>query len=197
MTSRIDVLEPGDSEDAAVNDFLEEAEGSWYGDTAFFGAMAHDPVLLKRLVSVFEAFPRSDRIDPATLELMRLKIATHNQCAYCSTVRTKAVEDEVVEKEAAVFGDTIDAEVLSREEELAVRLAAGMAEDPHEFTDDFFDELGDVYTDAEISELLVFAGIEVGLDRLCIALTLDTTDESGYPTGLTYPAEPEPRDADD
>lgn len=197
MSSRIDIVEPGESDDPAVNEFLEDARDGWYGDTAFFGAMAHEPELFKRIVSVFEAFPRSDRIDPATLELMRLKIATHNQCAYCSTVRTKAVEDEVRGKEAAVFGDTIDADALTREEELAVRLAAGMADDPHEFTEEFFEELQEVYTDAEISELLVFAGIEVGLDRFCIALTLDTTDESGYPTDLEYPFEPTARATDE
>ena len=197
MTSRIDVLEPGQSDDRDVNEFLAESESEWYGDSAFFGAMAHEPELFKRIVSAFEAFPRSDRIDPETLELMRLKIATHNQCAYCSTVQTKAVEEEVAEKEAAVFGDTIDAEALTREEELAVRLAAGMADDPHEFTDDFFEELSEVYTDAEISELLVFTGIEVGLDRFCIALTLDTTGESDYPTNLDYPAESEPRNVED
>ena len=195
MPSRIDVVEPGASDDPAVNDLLEDATVEWYGDAAFFGAMAHRPELVKRLVSVFEAFS-GGAIDPATLELMRLKIATYNRCAYCSTVRTKAVEDEIRSKEAAVFGDTIDADALIREEELAVRLAAGMADDPHAFTDDFFDELGEVYTDAEISELLVFAGLEVGLDRFCIALTLDTTEESEYPTGLDYPSDPEPRDAD-
>ena len=27
LTSRIDVLDPGDSDDSAVNEFLEEAEG--------------------------------------------------------------------------------------------------------------------------------------------------------------------------
>jgi alkylhydroperoxidase family enzyme len=196
MTSRIDVLDPGQSDDPAVEEFLRESETEWYGDSAFFGAMAHQPELLERLASLFEVFPCSDRIDPATLELMRLKIATHNRCAYCSTVRTKAVEEEIAEKEAAVFGDTIDPGALTREEELAVCLAAGMAGDPHEFTDEFFEDLSEVYTDAEISELLVFAGLEVGLDRFCIALTLDTTGKSEYPSGLEYPAEPEPRDAE-
>jgi AhpD family alkylhydroperoxidase len=197
MTSRIDVLEPGQSGDPEVDEFLKESETGWYGDSAFFGAMAHEPELFKRIVSVFEAFPQSDEIDPATLELMRLKVATHNQCAYCSTVRTKAVEEDVASKEQAVFGDAIDAEALTREEELAVRLAAGMADDPHEFNDGFFEELRDVYSEAAISELLLFAGIEVGLDRFCIALTLDTTKESEYATDLEYPADPQPRETSD
>ena len=68
-----------------------------------------------------------------------------------------------------------------------------MANDPHAFTDDFFDDLREVYTDAEISKLLVFAGIEIGLGRFCIALTLDTTAESHSLTGLEYPTDPEPR----
>ncbi len=111
MPSRINVLEPGDSDDPDVNDLLRESEVGWYGDTAFFGAMAHRPELVKRLVSVFEAFSEGG-IEPSTLELMRLKIATYNECAYCSTVRTKAVEDDVAPKERAVFGDTIDTDRL-------------------------------------------------------------------------------------
>jgi len=79
----------------------------------------------------------------------------------------------------------------------ALRRGAGMADDPHEFNDGFFEELRDVYSEAAISELLVFAGIEVGLDRFCIALTLDTTKESEYTTDPEYPADPHPRETND
>ncbi|MFC4246867.1 carboxymuconolactone decarboxylase family protein [Natribaculum luteum] len=187
MTSRIDVLEPGETDDEEANRRLEEAREGWYGDSAFFGAMAHQPGLLTQLMDTFDAFPASETIDTELLELMRLRVAEVHRCAYCATVRTQAVAEDVAPREEAVFGEELDADELSRREELAVRLADQMSEDPHRITDEFFDELRTVFSEEEIVELALFASIEVGLDRFSIALTLDTTDESPYPSGLEYP----------
>lgn len=193
MPSRIERIRPGEATDESVNDLLREAEEGWYGDGAFFGVMAHQPTLFERIVSVLELFPQSEQLSLETLELVRLKVAETHQCAYCATVRTKAVKDDVSPKEAAVFGE-VDGELLTRREELAVRLAEQMSTDPQRITDEFFDELRTVYDDATLIELLLFVSLEIGLDRFCIALTLDTTEESPYPTGLEYPLEnPEPR----
>lgn len=192
MSERPDSVRTGEIDDSEVNDILETAEDS-YGDAAYFGAMAHTPELLKRIVETFDAFGQGERIDSALLELMRLKIAECHQCAYCATVRTLDVREAVAHKEDAVFG-TVDEEGLSREEYLAVRLAEQLSQDPHRLTGEFFDELRDVYTESEIIELLLFGSLEVGLDRFCIALELQTTDDSAYPDDLEYPLEnPRPK----
>ncbi|MFC6964271.1 carboxymuconolactone decarboxylase family protein [Halocatena marina] len=188
MSSRPSIIEPGESTDENINKLLYESEEDWYGDAAFFGAMAHQPTLLTRIVSLFDAFSQGEHIDAETLELMRLKVAETHQCAYCATVRTQDVHDEVAPKEASVFGE-VDTDALTRREYLAVRLAEQLSADPHRMTDGFFEALGEVYSDREIIELLLFASIEVGLDRFCIALALDTTERSPYPTGLEYPFE--------
>jgi alkylhydroperoxidase family enzyme len=188
MPSRIEHVRRGDAADGSVNELLREAEEGWYGDAAFFGVMAHQPTLLERIVSVFRVFPQSEQLSPETLELMRLKIADLHRCAYCATVRTVSVRDDVSPKEEAVFGK-IDSGPLTRREELAVRLAEGMSTDPHRITDEFFDELRAAFDDATLIELLLFVSLEIGLDRFCIALTLDTTEESRYPSGLEYPFE--------
>ena len=186
MTSRIDAVEPGEADERRVNDLLREAEEGWYGDSAFFGAMARRPELFERIVDVFRAFPRSEAVDPELLELMRLKVAECHQCAYCATVRTEEVREEVEPKEAAVFGE-VDAAALSEREVLAVRLAEYLSEDPHRMTDEFFAALVDAFGEETVVELLLFTALEVGLDRFCIALNLDTTERSRYPTGLEYP----------
>lgn len=191
--SRIPPILPGETDDEAVDDLLRAAAEGWYEDAAYFGTIAHRPALLRRLVDLFEEFPRSDRIDPVTLELMRLKVAETHQCAYCSTVRTVEVRDEVEPKERALFADELDDEVFTREERLAIELAGRLSEDPFTVDDAFFAELQDAFSDEAIVELLLFASLEVGLDRYCIALQLDTTEESPYPTDLEYPHEPEPR----
>lgn len=192
MSSRIEILTAGDADDEEVNEFLREAETDWYEDAAFFGAMAHRPELLKRFVSAFRAFAESERIDDSTLELMRLRVAEAHECAYCATVRTEDVRENVAPKEAAVFGDEIDTERLTDREALAVQLADALSADPHGITDAFVDELKAEFSDAELVELLLFASLEVGLDRFTIALTLDTAEESAYPSGLTYPFDRKP-----
>lgn len=192
MTGRPEPLDPGESDDERVNELLREAEEGWYGDAAFFGAMAHEPAVFKRIVATFEEFPVNDGIDLETLELLRLKVADTHECAYCATVRTEAVREDVAPKERAIFGDEIDPEPLTEKEHLAVRLAAALSEDPHRITESFFEELRGAFTEREVIELLLFASLEVGLDRFCIALNLDTTERSRYPSDLEYPLE-EPR----
>lgn len=188
MTSRIETVKPGESGDSEVNELLHEAEKDWYGDTAFFGAMAHQPDLFKQTVSLLRRFSQSEHIDPETFELMRLKIAEAHQCAYCSTVRTQEVREEVAPKEEAILGE-IDPDTLTQREFLAIHLAEQLSETPHRITDEFFGDLREVYSEMEIIELLLFTSIEVGLDRFCIALELDTADSSSYPDGLIYPYE--------
>ncbi|WP_265108723.1 carboxymuconolactone decarboxylase family protein [Halosolutus halophilus] len=192
MPPRIEPVGPGESDDEKVNEILQESENGWYKDSAYFGAVAHQPRLLKRLVRTFRLFPRSDSIDAETLELMRLRVAAVHGCAYCGTVRTWEVKEAVEPKEDAVFSDRIDTSKLTRREKLAVRVADYMSRDPQEMPDAFFAELSEEYSDEAIIELLLFAGLEVGLDRFCIALRLDTTETSPYPTGLEYPLEREP-----
>lgn len=126
---------------------------------------------------------------------MRLKIAHEYRCAYCSTVRTAAVREEVAPKEQALFDDDLDSDIFSQREQSAIRLADHLSENPHGISDVFFEALREVFTDDETIELLLFASLEVGLDRFCIALQLDTTQRSRYPTDLDYPCDnPEPQD---
>ncbi|ELY64035.1 carboxymuconolactone decarboxylase family protein [Natronococcus jeotgali] len=188
MSPRPEPLDPTAVDDDRTRELLEDAETGWYGDGAFFGAMAHCPEIFEHVVAAFESFGRGANVDTELLELMRLKVAEAHQCAYCATVRTLEVRDAVAPKEDAVFGE-IDPEGLSRREYLAVSLAERLSTDPHRLSDDFFAELGEAFTEAEIVELLLFGSLEVGLDRFCIALELQPTDESAYPDDVEYPLE--------
>ena len=177
---------PGEADDPEVNDLLRET-ADWYGDAAFFGAMAHRPALLEGFVALFETVAERGSFDPELLELARLRVAAVHQCAYCATVRTREVAHAVAPREAAVLGEEIDPAPLAEREALAVRFADLMSRDPQRITDDFFADLRGAFTDAEIVELGLFLALEVGLDRFCIALRLDTTGDGPYPTGLSYP----------
>lgn len=132
--SRIPPLDPDDADDEAVAEFLRTAAEGWYEDTAYFGVIAHRPALLQHLVALFEQFPRSGGIDTALLELMRLKIAQKHGCAYCGTVRTAAVRDEVAAEEQALFAGDLGDEAFTDRERLAVDLADRLSEAPSRST---------------------------------------------------------------
>ena len=163
------------------------AEEGWYGDSAFFGAMAHAPASFVRVYDALATFPQQDGLTLELLELMRLRIARVHECAYCATVRTLDVREAIAEREVSVMGESIDPSLLSHSEELAVRLADYLASDPHRMTDEFVHELRETFGDAAVIELVLFAALEVGLDRFCIALELDTRPGSPYPSALEYP----------
>ena len=103
------------------------------------------------------------------------------------------MRDAVAAKERALFADDLDSDVFTERERFAVDLADRLSRDALSVDDAFFAALESAFTDAELVELLLFASLEVGLDRFCIALRLDTTPESPYPSGLAYPTEPQPQ----
>ncbi len=186
MSSRIEPLKPGESDDAAVNRILNDAVEGWFNDSAMFGLIGRQPALLKTIVSVFEAFFLGGRIEAHIFELMRLKTGEINQCTYCATVRVGAVREAVAPKELAIFGD-IDASQLTRREELAVRLAEQMAGDPNFIPESFFVELREEFSEDEIVELVFGCSVFNFGNKFNITMQLDATEESAYPTGLTYP----------
>lgn len=188
MPSRVEPLEPGESDDEEVNEILREFEEGWWADTAMMGTIGRVPSLLKTIVPVFEAFFAGGRIEPHIFEMMRLKTGEINRCAYCASVRSQNVRDEVGPKEDALFGE-IDTGELDRREHLAIELAEQMGGDPNYISDDFFEELREEFSDDEIIELVFACSIFNWGNKYNITMTLDAEEESQYPTGLEYPLE--------
>lgn len=186
MPSRIEPLEPGESDDEEVNEILEQFEEGWWADTAMMGTIGRAPPLLKSIIPVFESFFAGGRIEPHIFEMMRLKTGEINRCAYCASVRSQSVRDDVGPKEDALFGE-IEGDEFSERERLAVELAEQMAGDPNYITDAFFDELHGEFTDEEIVELVFAASIFNWGNKFNITMTLDAEEGSQYPTGLEYP----------
>ncbi len=188
MPSVIQPIKPGESSDSQVNELLQQAVEGWWNDSAMFGTMAHQPDLLKTIVPVFAAFFMAGRLPPHMFELMRLKTGEINQCTYCATVRAAGVREDVGPKESAVFGE-IDESKLTRREYLGIKLAEYMAGDPNFIPDSFYDELKAEFTKEEIVELVFGCSVFNFGNKFNITMRLDATDESKYPTGLTYPLE--------
>ncbi|MHC3438701.1 carboxymuconolactone decarboxylase family protein [Natrialbaceae archaeon A-gly3] len=186
MPSRIDPIPPGEADDDAVNEILRESTDGWWEDSAMMGVMAHCPELVKAIVPAYEAFVRDGRLETRLHELARLKAGEMNRCTYCTSVRTAAVREEVATKEDAVFG-TVDGDRLSERERLAVELAEKISGDPNYITEAFFDDVREAFTDEEIVELVFGICLFNFGNKFNVTMTLDTDEESQYPTGLEYP----------
>lgn len=189
MSTIIQPLNPGESQDPDVNKLLQDSVEGWYQDSAMFGLMGRQPDLLKTIVPVFEAFFMSGRIPPHLIELMRLKTGEINRCTYCSTVRVAMLRDDVAPKEDAVFGE-IDASALPRAEYLAIKFAEYIAGDPNYIPDEFYDELKTEYSEDEIMELAFICSIFNFGNKFNITMRLDTAEESAYPKNMAYPFVP-------
>lgn len=184
--SRFKALKPGQSSDPKVNELLEGARNGWWKDSSMFGTIGRQPILLKTIVPVFEAFFGGGRIPPHVLEMMRLKTGEINDCTYCKEVRSEATREAIKDKEDAFFG-VVDFDRLPLNEALAVQLAEYIAGDPNYIPDGFFERLATVYTEEEVIELVFACSIFNWGNKFNITMQIDGSDESTYTKGMVYP----------
>lgn len=183
---RFKSLKPGQSPDPEVNRLLEGAKNGWWKDTSMFGIIARQPILLKTIVPVFEAFFGGGRVPAHVLEMMRLKTGEINDCTYCKEVRSEATREAIKDKEAAIFGK-VDFDRLPLTEALAVQLAEYIAGDPNYIPDGFFEKLATVFSDEEVIEMVFACGIFNWGNKFNITMQVDSSDDSTYSKGMTYP----------
>lgn len=129
--------------------------------------MAHKPETAKGLVGFFAAL-RAERTLPERMtELMRLRIAFHNQCRSCMAVRYQdAATDGVDEDLVCSLERPMEAEGLNEREKLAIDYGERLATNHLSIDDAYHDRLRTLFTEAEIVELGMFAAFCVGFGRL-------------------------------
>ena len=83
MATRIAPVNPGDSNDADVNQLLQEGRDGWWEDPAMFGVIARgNPNMLKTILPVFGSFFGTADVEGHIHELMRIKTGSINDCNY-------------------------------------------------------------------------------------------------------------------
>lgn len=117
------------------------------------------------------------------IELMRLRIAFHNQCRSCMAIRYSAAEGSFDEATACALDQPEIPSNLSQSEQLAIDLGDRFATQHLAIDDDFFERLKVQFTEAEIVELLMHCALYVGMGRL--AAILDMTED--LPKGFSKP----------
>jgi alkylhydroperoxidase family enzyme len=131
------------------------------------GVMAHQPELAKALVGFAGAMWAGATLPRRMLELVRLRIAFHNQCRSCMGIRYQsAVEDGLDEGAVCSLEKPFEAQDLSAREKAAIAYADISATNHFAIDEDTFDTLRQQFTEAEIVELGMFIAYFIGFGRL-------------------------------
>jgi AhpD family alkylhydroperoxidase len=128
---------------------------------------AHRPELALGLMSFSGGLKRNRRLPTRLVELVRLRIAFHNQCRSCMAIRYQdAVDDGVTEDLVCSLERPSDAPDLTPAERVAVRFGDLFASNHLAIDDSLFAELHEHFDDGEIMELALFCALCVGVGRL-------------------------------
>ncbi len=129
--------------------------------------MAHKPETAKGFVRFFGALKGERTLPERLLELMRLRIAFHNQCRSCMAVRYRdALADGIDEDLVCSLEKPMEAENLTDREKLAIDYGERLATNHLSLDDAYHDKLRTLFSEAEIVELGMFAALCVGFGRL-------------------------------
>jgi len=138
--------------------------------------------LVGRLPKVAEALGalnaalKSGTLPPRLLELVRLRIAFHNQCRSCMSVRYQsAVDDGLTEDAVCSLERPAEAPDLSDAERAALKFADLFATNHLAIDESVYDELRRYLTEDELVELGMHCAVSLGVGRL--TATWDVTDD--------------------
>ena len=137
---------------------------------------AHRPELATAL-EAFRAAVADASVLPARLvELVRLRVAFHNQCRSCMAVRSaEAIGDGLSEDLVCELVAPEEAADLTAAERAALAYADAVATDHLGIGDELFDRLREHFADGEIVELGLHVAVFVGLGR--VAMSWDLVDD--------------------
>jgi len=146
---------------------LAQAEAATPLEQGLLRIMAHAPELAKALVTFGSTMWRSHTLPRRLLELVRLRIAFHNQCRSCMAIRYQsAVDDGLTEGMVCSLEKPHEAPDLTDAEKAAIAYADLSANDHLSINDETFSQLRGYYTEGEIVELGMFIAFFIGYGRL-------------------------------
>jgi AhpD family alkylhydroperoxidase len=137
---------------------------------------AHRPALAKGMMQFAGALKANRSLGERLVELVRLRVAFHNQCRSCMAIRYRdAVADGVSEDLVCSLEKPEEAPDLTAAEKAALAYADAFATDHLAVTDATFERLREHFSEPEIIELGMTIAFFVGFGRL--AATLDMVEE--------------------
>ena len=146
---------------------LTDAEGSTPLEQGALRIMAHVPGMAQAVATFGATLWQQRSLPRRLIELIRLRVAFHNQCRSCMAIRYQsAVDDGLTETMVCSLEKPEDAPDLTDAEKCAIHYADLSAADHFSINDATFAELRRFYTEAQIVELGMFIAFFVGYGRL-------------------------------
>ncbi|MDE0062304.1 MAG: carboxymuconolactone decarboxylase family protein [Gammaproteobacteria bacterium] len=172
--TRITKLEPEDWDEGLRA--LTQPDTATPLEQGLMRMFAHTPGIARGLAAFGGSLKMHRTLPRRLVELVRLRVAFHNQCRSCMAIRyTDAVNAGVTEDLVCELADPPSAENLTDAEQSALGFADRFATDHLAIDDAAFDGLREHFTEPEIMELAMNVAFFVGFGRL--AATLDMTEE--------------------
>jgi AhpD family alkylhydroperoxidase len=138
--------------------------------------LAHAPAVAKAVVSFGGSLMQHTVLPRRLVELIRLRIAFHNQCRSCMAIRYQsAVDDGVTEGLVCSLEKPVDAPDLTDAEKAAIAYADLFATDHFSISDQTYANLLRYFSEAEVVELGAFIAYFIGFGRL--AASMDMIEE--------------------
>jgi alkylhydroperoxidase family enzyme len=129
--------------------------------------MAHRPEVSAALGEAMAQLRTTGTIGPRLAELLRLRIAFHNQCRSCMSLRyADAVDDGLTEDLVCSLEQPYEAPDLTDADRAALRFADLFATDHLRIDDAVYDELRQHFSEDQLVELGLLCAIALGIGRL-------------------------------
>jgi len=137
---------------------------------------AHCPELAKAFVRFMGVVRKPALLPRRLIELVRLRVAYHNQCRSCMAIRyNDGVRNGVTEEVVCQLETPDEARDLTPAERAALRFADLLGTNHYAITDETIEDLKKYFSEAEIVELGMNIAIFIGFGRLSMAW--DMVDE--------------------
>ena len=137
---------------------------------------AHSPEVTKGLMAFAGGLKVHRELPERLIELVRLRVAFHNQCRSCMAIRYKdAIEDGLTEDLVCSLEKPMEADNLSDAEKIAIKYGELMATNHLSADDSIYDELKKHFSEKQVVELGMTVAFFVGFGRL--AATWHMTEE--------------------
>lgn len=180
--SRLEPL-PFDQWDDRLKALFAGGEPSEYAMSTT-GVMAHAPGTLQAMMAFGSTMRANAKLPQRLRELVRLRVAFHNQCRTCMAVRYQAaLDDGLTEGLVCSLEKPEEAPDLTERERAALHYADLAATDHFAINDETFARLGAHFTKAEIVELGLYVAGAIGFGRFAACLDMVDALPDAYREG--------------
>lgn len=172
--ARISMLTPDELDpDLRRRSRADERTPLELGLTRIFG---HQPAMAEGLGAFATSLKINRTLPERMIELVRLRVAFHNQCRSCMAIRyPDPIADGLTEDLVCSLEKPMEADDLDERERLAIRYGELFATNHLALDDEFHDRLKALFTEPEIVELGLNVAMFVGVGRL--SATWDMVDD--------------------